>query len=89
MICTYSAHTHTKKESCMKTLVPVDEDRKVVLYTRDLKQGKTYYARFRVSKTNLSNNQEYIRESMQTPNMEIASEVGVSRGTVSNVLKVA
>ncbi|HHZ75380.1 MAG TPA: hypothetical protein EYN27_10970 [Rhodospirillales bacterium] len=73
----------------MKTLVPVDEDRKVVLYTRDLKQGKTYYARFRVSKTNLSNNQEYIRESMQTPNMEIASEVGVSRGTVSNVLKVA
>ena len=73
----------------MKTLVPVDEDRKVVLYTRDLKQGKTYYARFRVSKTNLSNNQEYIRKSMQTPNMEIASEVGVSRGTVSNVLKVA
>jgi len=73
----------------MKTLIPVDEDRKVVLYTRDLKQGKTYYARFRVSKTNLSNNQEYIRESMQTPNMEIASEVGVSRGTVSNVLKVA
>ncbi|HIA82727.1 MAG TPA: hypothetical protein EYO02_11610 [Rhodospirillales bacterium] len=73
----------------MKILVPVDEDRKVVLYTRDLKQGKTYYARFRVSKTNLSNNQEYIRESMQTPNMEIASEVGVSRGTVSNVLKVA
>ncbi|HIN76188.1 MAG TPA: hypothetical protein EYM96_08370 [Rhodospirillales bacterium] len=73
----------------MKTLVPVNEDRKVVLYTRDLKQGKTYYARFRVSKTNLSNNQEYIRESMQTPNMEIASEVGVSRGTVSNVLKVA
>jgi len=73
----------------MKTLVPVDEDRKVVLYTRDLKQGKTYYARFRVSKTNLSNNQEYIRESMQTPNMEIVSEVGVSRGTVSNVLKVA
>ena len=73
----------------MKTLVPGNEDRKVVLYTRDLKQGKTYYARFRVSKTNLSNNQEYIRESMQTPNMEIASEVGVSRGTVSNVLKVA
>ena len=73
----------------MKSLIPVDEDRKVVLYTRDLKQGKTYYARFRVSKTNLSNNQEYIRESMQTPNMEIASEVGVSRGTVSNVLKVA
>jgi hypothetical protein len=73
----------------MKTLIPVDEDRKVVLYTRDLKQGKTYYARFRVSKTNLSNNQEYIRESMQTPNMEIVSEVGVSRGTVSNVLKVA
>jgi len=73
----------------MKTLVPVNEDRKVVLYTRDLKQGKTYYARFRVSKTNLSNNQEYIRESMQTPNMEIVSEVGVSRGTVSNVLKVA
>ena len=84
MICTYSAHT--QKKSCMKTLIPVDEDRKVV---RDLKQGKTYYARFRVSKTNLSNNQEYIRESMQTPNMEIASEVGVSRGTVSNVLKVA
>ena len=73
----------------MKTLVPVDEDRKVVLYTRDLKQGKTYYARFRVSKTNLSNNQDYIRESMRTPNMEIASEVGVSRGTVSNVLKAA
>ena len=73
----------------MKTLIPVDEDRKVVLYTRDLKQGKTYYARFRVSKTNLSNNQEYIRESMQTPNMEIVSEVGVSRRTVSNVLKVA
>ena len=87
MICTYSAHT--QKKSCTKTLIPVDEDRKVVLYTRDLKQGKTYYARFRVSKTNLSNNQEYIRESMQTPNMEIASEVGVSRGTVSNVLKVA
>ena len=73
----------------MNNLIPVDEDQKVVLYTRDLKQGKTYYARFRVSKTNLSNNQEYIRESMQTPNMEIASEVGVSRGTVSNVLKVA
>ena len=73
----------------MKTLVPVDEDRKVVLYTRDLKQGKTYYARFRVSKTNLSNNQDYIRESMRTPNMEIASEVGVSRGTVFNVLKFA
>ena len=73
----------------MKSLIPVDEDRKVVLYTRDLKQGKTYYARFRLSKTNLSNNQEYIRESMQTPKLEIASEVGVSIGTVSNVLKVA
>ena len=56
----------------MKSLIPVDEDRKVVLYTRDLKQGKTYYARFRVSKTNLSNNQEYIRESMQTPLVRLA-----------------
>ena len=56
----------------MKSLIPVDEDRKVVLYTRDLKQGKTYYARFRVSKTNLSNNQEYIRKSMQTPLVRLA-----------------
>ena len=56
----------------MKSLIPVDEDRKVVLYTRDLKQGKTYYARFRVSKTNLSNNQEYIRKNMQTPLVRLA-----------------
>ena len=49
----------------------LDEDHKVVLYRRNLKQGNTYYARFRISKTELSNNQEYIRESMQTPNLGI------------------
>ena len=71
----------------MKTLVPVDEDRKVVLYTRDLKQGKTYYARFRVSKTNLSNNQEYIREIMQTPNMEIATTRALQRFAEITILQ--
>ena len=71
----------------MKSLIRVDEDRKVVLYTRDLKQGKTYYARFRLSKTNLSNNQEYIRESMQTPKLEIATTRALQRFAEITVLQ--
>ena len=63
----------------MDTLIHVDEDRKVVLYTRNLKQGNTYYARFRISKTELSNNQQYIRESMKTPNLEVAKTRAMQR----------
>jgi hypothetical protein len=62
-----------------KNVTPVDEDRKVILYVRNLKQGKTYYARFKTDKAELANNQAYIRESMKTPDIEVAKKRAMKR----------
>ena len=58
----------------MGSLIPLDEDRQVMLYTRELKQGTTYYARFKVNKKELPNNQKYLREIMKTANFETAQQ---------------
>ena len=49
----------------MGSFIPLDEDEQVMLYTRQLKQETTYYARFTVTKRELANNQQYLRESMK------------------------
>jgi len=56
----------------MGSFIPLDENKQIMLYTRELKQGTTYYARFRVNKQELANNQKYLRESMKTTNFDIA-----------------
>ena len=64
-----------------------DEDERIVVYPRKLKQGTTYYARFLVEKRELINGQIYLRESMNTNNEEIAKERALQRYAELNVLK--
>ena len=56
----------------MGSFIPLGEDEQVMLYTRQLKQETTYYARFTVTKRELANNQQYLRESMKTGDFETA-----------------
>jgi hypothetical protein len=57
----------------------VDENKQIVVYPRELKQGTTYYARFMVKKRELINGQRYLRESMKTNNEEIAKKRALQR----------
>ena len=52
----------------------IDVDRNIIVYPRKLKQGTTWYARFRMEKPELVNGQNYLRESMKTSSEEIASQ---------------
>tara|TARA_Y100000034_G_scaffold136147_1_gene211097 strand:- start:393 stop:1667 length:1275 start_codon:yes stop_codon:yes gene_type:complete len=45
---------------------------KVTVYLRALKTGSRYYARYKVDKRALANNQRYITESLRTNNLELA-----------------
>jgi len=58
-----------------------------MLYTRELKQGTTYYARFKVSKKELVNNQKYLREIMKTGNFETAKVRASRRFAEINILQ--
>ena len=71
----------------MGSLIPLDEDKQVMLYTRELKQGTTYYARFKVNKKELANNQKYLRESMKTGNFETARNRANQRFAEINILQ--
>ena len=57
----------------------VDVDRNIIVYPRKLKQGTTWYARFRMEKPELVNGQNYLRESMKTSSEEIASQKALQR----------
>ena len=71
----------------MGSLIPLDEDKQVMLYTRELKQGTTYYARFSVTKKELANNQKYLRESMKTGNLQTAKIRANRRFAEINILQ--
>ncbi|MFP6772713.1 MAG: tyrosine-type recombinase/integrase [Alphaproteobacteria bacterium] len=71
----------------MGSFIPLDEDKQVMLYTRELKQGTTYYARFRVNKQELANNQKYLRESMKTANFEAAKNRANQRFAEISILQ--
>ena len=49
-------------------------DGKVSVYARSLRGGETYYARFKVTKRSLANDQRYITETLSTSNLELAKE---------------
>ena len=57
----------------MTTNITLDEDQRTVLYPREIKSGKAFYARFHLEKTELAGNQYYLRESMKTGNQLLAT----------------
>lgn len=67
--------------------IRLDEEKKVVLYTRSLKQGVTYYARFKLDRPELANNQPYVRESMKTPSLDIATTRALERAAELKILQ--
>jgi hypothetical protein len=67
--------------------IRLDRDKKIVLYTKNLKQGQTYYARFKVDKKELANNASYIWESMKTLDLETAKENARNRFAELSVLQ--
>ena len=50
------------------------DEHKITVFLRRLKNRERYYARFKIDKRELANNQRYITQSLKTDNLELALE---------------
>ena len=71
----------------MTNNITLDEERRVVLYPREIKSGKVFYARFRLEKTELAGNQYYLRESMKTGDQFLATTRATQRYAELTILQ--
>jgi integrase len=71
----------------MSANISLDEENRVVLYSRNLKSGMVFYARFRLEKTELAGNQYYLRESMKTSDQTLASTRATQRYAELKILQ--
>ena len=67
--------------------ITLDEEGRVVLYTRTTKSGNVFYGRFRLEKSELAGNQYYLRESMKTGNKLLATTRATQRYAELTILQ--